>query len=225
VFQHVTMTQKAQLKESAARTRRKIINVLKQLGALDATELARRLGVSAMAVRQHLYELQKEGLVTYTEESRPIGRPAKLWQLTPAADRFFPDRYAELTLSLINSMKEAFGEAGLARLLEIRTREQIQTYQAIMLCKASLKQRLEALAQQRTEEGYMAEVIAQADGTFLLAEKHCPICVVATGCTGLCQMEQEIFQAALGEDVTVERIEHILAGDRRCLYQIAQKIV
>jgi predicted ArsR family transcriptional regulator len=160
--------------------------------------------------------------VTYEEEARPMGRPAKLWHLTPAADRFFPDRYAELTLGLLNSMKAAFGEAGLDRLLEVRTREQIQAYQAIVPHSQPLQQRLEALAQQRTEEGYMAEVQAQTDGTFLLAEKHCPICAVATACTGLCRMELEIFQAALGEDSAIERIEHILAGDRRCVYRVAQ---
>lgn len=190
---------------------------------MDAETLAAHFNITAMAVRQHLYALQKEGLVTYQEEARPMGRPAKLWYLTPAADRFFPDRYAELTLGLINSMKAAFGEAGLDRLLEVRTREQIGAYQAIVPQQVSLQQRLEALAEQRTEEGYMAEVITQADGTFLLAEKHCPICAVATACTGLCRMELEIFQAALGEDVIIERIEHILNGDRRCVYQVAQK--
>jgi predicted ArsR family transcriptional regulator len=33
-------------------------------------------------------------------------------------------------------------------------------------------------------------------------------------------MELEIFQAALGEDATIERIEHILMGDRRCVYRV-----
>jgi predicted ArsR family transcriptional regulator len=206
---------------TSVRTRRALVKLLKQQGPTDAETLASHFKITAMGVRQHLYALQKEGLVTYQEEARPIGRPAKLWELTPAADRFFPDRYAELTLGLINSMKVAFGEAGLDRLLEVRTREQIQAYQAIVPHNASLEQRLEALAQQRTEEGYMAEVVAQADGTFLLAQKHCPICAVATSCTGLCRMELEIFQAALGGDVTIERVEHILAGDRRCVYRVA----
>lgn len=207
---------------TSVRTRRAIVQYLKQEGALDAETLASHFNITAMAVRQHLYALQKEGLVAYQEESRPMGRPAKLWHLTPAADHFFPDRYAELTLGLINSMKAAFGEAGLDRLLEVRTREQIQTYQAIVPKKGSLKRRLAVLAEQRTEEGYMAEVIAQDDGTYLFAEKHCPICAIATACTGLCRMELEIFQAALGEDVTIERTEHILAGDRRCVYRVAQ---
>ncbi|MBW4668917.1 MAG: HTH domain-containing protein [Cyanomargarita calcarea GSE-NOS-MK-12-04C] len=198
---------------TSVRTRRAIVKQLKQEGPTDAETLASHFNITAMAVRQHLYALQKE--------ARPMGRPAKLWHLTPAADRFFPDRYAELTLSLINSMKEAFGEAGLDRLLEVRTCEQIQAYQAIVPPTDSLQQRLAALAQQRTEEGYMAEVVAQADGSFLLTQKHCPICVVATACTGLCRMELEIFQAALGRDVTIERVEHILAGDRCCVYRVA----
>ncbi len=205
---------------TSVRTRRAIVQYLKQEGATDAETLASYLNITAMAVRQHIYALQKEGFVTYQKEARPMGRPAKLWELTPAADRFFPDRYAELTLCLINSMKEAFGEEGFDRLLEVRTREQIQAYRAIMPRHAPLQQQLEALAVQRTEEGYMAEVTAQTDGTFLLAEKHCPICVVATACSGLCRMELEIFQAALGNDVSIERIEHILAGDRRCVYLV-----
>ena len=45
---------------------------------------------------------------------------------------------------------------------------------------------VEALAAMRTDEGYMAEVQAQADGSFLLLEKHCPICAAAVACTGLC---------------------------------------
>src|SRR3546814_20469615 len=94
------------------RSRRILIDSLKQDGPQDAASLARRLGVSAMAVRQHLYDLEAEGLVTHEAEARPVGRPAKLWRLTPAADRFFPDGHAELTVSLLNSMKQTFGAEG-----------------------------------------------------------------------------------------------------------------
>jgi predicted ArsR family transcriptional regulator len=214
------MVAKGRLKEAAVRTRRKITNLLKQQGGLDATELASQLNISAMAVHQHLYELQKEGLVTYAEEARPLGRPAKLWQLTPAADRLFPDSYAELTLSFINSVKEAFGEAGLDRIIDIRTRKQLAIYQAQMPQPAVLRQRLETLAALRTDEGYMAEVHPMADGSFLLLENHCPICAAATACTGLCAKELEMFQTVLGQDAVVERTEHIIAGDRRCVYRI-----
>ena len=207
-------------KKSTVRTRRVITQRLKQEGPLEASTLAKSLGISAMAVRQHLYALQSEGLVTYQEDPRPMGRPAKLWQLTPAADRLFPDGYAELTVSLLTAMTEVFGEAGLSQLLVQRTQQQIADYTPPIAQQTTLAKRLEALAAIRTEEGYMAEVQPLADGEFLLIENHCPICAAATACTGLCSSELTIFQTVLGEDVTVERAEHILAGERRCAYRV-----
>jgi predicted ArsR family transcriptional regulator len=217
----MNMNAKSQNKSATVRTRRAIINLLKQSGAMDSQELSERLGVSAMAVRQHLYALQDEQLVTYQEESRAMGRPAKLWQLTPAADRLFPDGYAELTLSLIDSVREAFGEAGLDRLLDVKTGHQIAAYQALLSTQEELRQQLEALASLRTNEGYMAEIQSLDDGSFLLIENHCPICAAATACTGLCARELEVFGRVLGQGVTVERTEHIVAGARRCVYRVS----
>ncbi|WP_416666455.1 helix-turn-helix transcriptional regulator [Egbenema bharatensis] len=202
------------------RTRQSILNLLKQEGAMASQDLADRLGVSAMAVRQHLYGLQEKQLVTYEEEARSMGRPAKLWRLTPAADRFFPHGYAELTLGLIQSAIEAFGEAGLEKLLDVRTRQQIADYQSQVPMQDSLEDKLNQLASLRTEEGYMAEVQSMADGSYLLIENHCPICAAATTCTGLCDREQEVFQAVLGQ-VAIERTEHMIAGARRCAYRVS----
>ncbi len=212
----MTEPNRAEPKKSV-RTRRAIVNLLKQTGPLDSQELAGRLGVSAMAIRQHLYALQAEQLVSYEEETRAMGRPAKLWRLTPAADRLFPDGYAELTLGLIQSVIETFGEAGLERLLDVRTRHQLAAYQAQISTHLTLPQKLERLAALRSEEGYMAEVQPLEDGAFLLIENHCPICAAAAACTGLCARELEIFQQLLGR---VERTEHIVAGARRCVYRI-----
>ncbi|MBE9225068.1 transcriptional regulator [Phormidium sp. LEGE 05292] len=214
------MTKKTLPQETAVRTRRTIVQLLKQEGSLDAETLASRLGITAMAVRQHLYALQEEQLVTYQEQPRQMGRPAKLWQLTASASRFFPEGYAELTLSLLNSVKEAFGEAGLDRLLEIRTRQQIESYTQQLKGKRKLLQRLNNLAQIRSNEGYMAQLQSNPDGSFLLVENHCPICAAATACTGLCAKELETFQSVLGDEVNIERVEHIIAGERRCAYQI-----
>jgi predicted ArsR family transcriptional regulator len=219
------MKKKPSKKPTTIRTRRAIVHLLKQEGEFDAQTLATRLHLSAMAVRQHLYALQDEHLITYHEVPRPVGRPAKLWQLTPAADRLFPEAYAELTVSLLTSVTEAFGAAGLERLLEVRTRQQIAVYTEHMAGQETLQQRVEALAVMRTDEGYMAEVQPQADGSFLLLEKHCPICVAAVACTGLCGKELEVFRAVLGQDVVVERTEHMVVGARRCAYRVSAGVV
>jgi predicted ArsR family transcriptional regulator len=207
----------------AIRTKREIIKLLKQEGALDALQLAKLLGLTGMAVRQHLYNLQEEQLVAFEEEARPMGRPAKMWKLTPEANRLFPDGHADLLVSMIESMREAFEEAGLEKMLEIRNRKQILQYLSKAPSDLPLKEQLEALAHARTAEGYMAEVIDNVDGSFSFVEKHCPICEAAKVCSGLCSKELEMIQQVLGEDVDVERKAHILTNSNRCIYSIKPK--
>lgn len=201
-------------------TRRGLLERLKRDGGQDAGALAAALGVSAMAVRQHLYALEAEGLVAFEEEARPLGRPAKLWRLTAAADRFFPDAHADLTLSLLGALRGAFGEAGLEKLLAVRTAEQIAQYGERVCPADPLAARLAALAAIRSEEGYMAAVLDDGSEGFLFVENHCPVCAAAKVCQGLCASELEVFRSVLGPDATVERSDHILAGARRCAYRV-----
>ena len=202
------------------RTRKTLVDRLKQEGPLDAATLAAPLGISAMAVRQHLYVLQDQGLVTHETARRGKGRPAKLWRLTPDADRFFPDGHADLTTALLDAMREAFGEPGLDRLIAVRSAHQEADYGRRVDATKPLAARLAALAALRTEEGYMAAVEPDPDGGFLFIENHCPICAAAAACSGLCRAELELFRRTLGPDVTVERTDHILAGARRCAYTV-----
>ena len=204
-------------------TRRAIVKLLKTEGAMDSAQLARRLRLTPMAVRQHLYALQREHLVTADERPVPIGRPAKHWRLTPESDRLFPDAYAELNVALLDAVGNAFGSDGLQRVLESREAKQRAEYARRISPGAPLKERLQQLARVRTEEGYMAEVRTESPGTFLFIENHCPICAAATACQGFCATELDLFKSVLGANASVERTEHIVSGDRRCAYRVTAK--
>jgi predicted ArsR family transcriptional regulator len=204
-------------------TRRAIMDLLKREGPQSAQQLATALGVSAMAVRQHLYALEGQKMLTFTEAPRPRGRPEKQWQLTSGAASFFPDGHADLTVDLIGAMGEAFGSEGLNKLLAVRAQQQLAHYQRRLSRYTSLRRRLEHLAELRTQEGYMAEVLTESEGTWLFVENHCPICTAAVSCTGLCGSELEVFQGVLGDLADVDRCEHILNGDRRCVYRVQPK--
>jgi predicted ArsR family transcriptional regulator len=206
------------------KTRRAIVRLLKQEGALDSAALARRLKLTPMAVRQHLYALQKEKLVTHDERPVPLGRPAKFWRLTRDADRLFPDAYAELTLALIGAMGDSFGPSGMQKVLDARAAAQRTAYRARISASAPLEKKLRDLARVRSEEGYMAEVRRDADA-FLFIENHCPICAAANVCQGFCSTELDLFKSVLGPGVSIERSEHIVSGDRRCLYRVTRAAV
>src|SRR5580693_1726373 len=68
-----------------ARAEEGVLYQLKTRGPQTAAQAARRLGVTAMAVRQHLYRLKLAGLVEFSDERRKVGRPARVWRLTAAA--------------------------------------------------------------------------------------------------------------------------------------------
>jgi len=194
-----------------------ILHLLKTKGPQGAAELARRLGTTAVAVRQHLGLLEGQGLVDFEEERKGVGRPRRLWRLTDSALARFPDSHGELAVGMLRALRRAFGEPGLARLVKERSRAQLRAYRARMP-DGPLEKRVQALAAIRSEEGYMAEWSRERDGTLLLVENHCPVCAAARACQGLCAGELELFRKLLG--APVEREEHILQGARRCVYRI-----
>jgi len=194
-------------------------------GPLDSAQIASQLELTAMAVRQHLYALQTEGHVAAEERRVPIGRPAKHWRLTREADQFFPEAYAELNVSLIDALRDTFGEAGLEQVLVSRCARQRQDYSKRIRPTDSLEKKLKELARVRSEEGYMAEVRRNKNGSYLLIENHCPICAAANSCQGFCTTELDLFRFVLGPEVDVEREEHIVSGDRRCAYRVTPKVV
>ena len=203
--------------------RRRILDHLKLQGAATPAELARDLNLTAAAVRQHLDGLAEEGLVSVSDEHTGTpGRPAGRWSLTRRAHGLFPDRHGELTAQIVDAIRQVGGDDMLDRVIEVRTDSQRRDYEsAVAEAGDSLSARAVALARMRTNEGYMAEV-TEDDGDLLLIEHHCPICEAAETCAGFCRAELGVFREVLGDDVTVERTEHLLSGGARCAYRIRQ---
>src|SRR5262245_44657397 len=205
----------------AGKTRSAILRLLKTEGPLTSAQLAERLGLTAMGARLHLLALRDEKFVAVEERPVPVGRPAQYWRLTPAADRFFPAAYADLSVGLLEALGDAFGPDGLQRVLASRCARQEASYAQRIPPDAPLGDKLRRLARIRTEEGYMAEVRRDGKTDFLFIENHCPICAAATACQGFCDSELDLFRTVLGPNVGVERTEHIVAGARRCAYRIS----
>jgi predicted ArsR family transcriptional regulator len=202
------------------RSRDRILFHLKTRGSQTAADVGLRLGMTSAGARQHLVKLETAGLVESEDQREGRGRPRKYWRLAQRGHDRFPDRHSDLTLDLLRSMRDVFGDGGLEKLIEYREHASVADYRKGVGERRSLRQKLTALAKIRSREGYMASVVQDTRESFLFVENHCPICAAAATCQGLCRSELAIFRAVLGADVTVERVEHILAGARRCAYRI-----
>ncbi|MBX3502703.1 MAG: transcriptional regulator [Alphaproteobacteria bacterium] len=201
------------------RTAERLLYALKATGAQTAAALAKRLGVTPVAIRQMLARFQAEGLVGFEDRRTTVGRPKRHWTLSEKGHGRFPDSHAGLTLELLNATEAVFGADGLERLIAHREASTLATYRKRLADAGSLAERVSRLARIRTAEGYMAEARRDGDGMMLI-ENHCPICAAARRCQSLCRSELQVFQAALGPDVAVERLDHIVTGARRCAYRI-----
>jgi len=199
-----------------------ILTLLKQSTPVTAAEVGKATGLTSMGARGHLERLERDGLVHWHEEVAGRGRPRRLWQLTQAGHDRFPDRHDNLTVELLNHIRTLFGDEGLDRLIDEREKTQRERYGQSLAEAESDDEKVRRLAQERSREGYMAEVIA-TDGGWELIEHHCPICAAAESCQNFCRSELAVFREAMGPDYVVEREEHLMQDGQRCRYRIRHR--
>ena len=205
-------------------SRGRILHLLKMNGSLTARELSGFLGISVMAVHQHLRNLTDAGLVSYYDQRGKVGRPSRHWELTKAAASAFPDYHRELSVNLVRAVREVCGDEALRAVLEDVKKTMVEAARTRMPGEDTpLRERALALARIREEAGYMAEMKEDEDGKVRLVQYHCPVMDAAACCSELCEVELEALQDLLGEDLSIEREEHINAGDRCCTYVIAPR--
>ena len=198
----------------------RILMVLKMHGALTASALGEKLGITGEAARQQLLRLAEDGQVRAESVRAGVGRPRQEWRLTPKGQAMFPDTHANLTVQILESVRTALGDEALERIVEQREQETRALYETAMEPAAELHDRVAALVELRSAEGYMADWEVRSDGSILLVENHCPICAAARFCQGFCRAELALFRSLLGPEVSIERSEHIIEGARRCAYII-----
>ncbi|MEF1254522.1 helix-turn-helix transcriptional regulator [Vibrio sp. M260112] len=196
-----------------------ILQTIKKDGAVTAKQLAEQLNMTTMGARQHLQSLQKDGFLSFEDLKVKVGRPTRHWSLTPQGHAQFADRHSELTIQVIEAVETLFGAEGVQKVANEREAKTLANYQAELSHCPDVLSKLTKLVELRKQEGYMAELEQTPQG-YVLIENHCPICKAATRCPSLCQSELNVFQSLLGKDVSIERSEHIIQGQRRCVYSI-----
>lgn len=210
----------------SANTRMTLMELLKRAGETDVASLAGQLGISGVAVRQHLSALERDGKVTQRSVRRPVGRPAKLYRLTEAADHVFPQTSAKVALDLLARLEKLRGPEALEKLLQARLRDLLKRYQERLKGARSLTKKLKILAEIRESEGYLCNSesapTSEAKGGVRLVEHHCPLSDLARQHPEVCEYELELFRRVLGEP-DLRRVCHIGSGGHACVYEAPGK--
>lgn len=204
-----------------SKSQQQILHYLKMRGPQSVKILAKQLDMTTMGTRQHLEDLQRKAYVGQTQEEKQTrGRPVHLWKLARKGHQQFPDTHSQVTLELIDVIRDRFGEESLNQIIDQRSARVQDHYQdELDAIGSKLEDRIARLSELRSEEGYMAEVRLVPDG-WLLIENHCPICAAAESCQQFCRSELQMFQQLLADSASVERVDYLLTGARRCAYKI-----
>lgn len=197
----------------------KVLLCIKKNAPIGTTLIAEHLSMSGEAARQHVQKLRQMGLIDgETNDEIQVGRPKQQWIITQEGNRYFPDSHAQLTIQLIDSVKEVFGEEGLNKLINEREHKVLKQYENY--CQAdTVLGCLEKLTEMRFNEGYMAHLEKDGDD-YLLIEEHCPICSAAKVCQKFCRSELQLFQSILGKNISIQREQYLLEAGQRCVYRI-----
>ena len=137
--------------------RLQIINKLKRTAGLSVKELAARLDMSYMGVKQHCIDLHKDGYLDTWRRPQTLGRPEMVYRLTRRAHELFPEASNALTLELLECAKKLYGPAAAEKLLLLVYRQKTAQYLPRIKGETPV-QRAKWLARLRDHEGYMSGV-------------------------------------------------------------------
>jgi predicted ArsR family transcriptional regulator len=200
-------------------------------GPQTAAALAEGLGLTTAAVRRHLDALVRDGHVhgaeraPYGPNAREIrrgrGRPARVYAITAIGrdalevhTRHGGD-YDLLARDAIAFIQEATGTDGVDRFAQRRSARMASAYATrVEQAGPSRADRVEALAEALSADGYAATITAVGAGGVQLCQHNCPVAHVAHDYPALCEAETKAFSELLGVNVT--RLATIAGGGGVC---------
>jgi len=197
---------------------RNVLFAVRRRGEATASDVAAQLDMTISGARQHLTGLVDLRLLEAGDAARTVGqqgRTERVYRIAPDAETLFPRAYGELTNQLLNYLPSDAVSAAFER----RRDERVRAAQARLATKRSFEAKVDELARILDEDGYMANVEREADGTTRIVERNCAIFAVAREHPTACSTELEFLRAALPE-ATIDRVTHMMAGATSCSYEI-----
>ena len=166
---------------------------------LTALELAERFSVSSNAVRTHLTALERDRLVRHASETRGVGKPTHVYELTPEGQYLLSRAYAPALAYILRAAQHRIA-GRLDDVLRDAGRELAAARIPSASKRASLRSRAEECAEILRSFGGSAEVAEEARGLVIRSE-CCPLAVVVAEQPATCKLFEGMAREVTGRDV------------------------
>lgn len=195
--------------------------MLKKERKLTVPEMAKRLGITEMAVRRHLHSLEHDKLIRSQLVRQSMGRPLSVYFLDEKANDEFPDHYQSFSLDILRSIEEMDGIQKVHDLLRHRVQDSLYFYKKY-ITQPTLPERIRKLAEIQEKNGYMVE-LEEDEKEFSLKQFHCPIERIAEGYQNVCKFEVELFQEVL-DHKEIRASSCIASGGACCEFKVRKMV-
>lgn len=195
-----------------------VLDLLRRHGCLSIQELIEQLSVTATAVRQRLDRLEQLRLIVKEKQGVGRGRPSFRYSITNLGLRYAGVSYADLALALwqeVNSLPDSPLKASLLQRVSGRMgrayRDEIQG--------ETVEDRLNNLVKVLGDRKIPAALISHGQLP-VLEVQACPYPELVNGDPSnrhLCEMEQEVLSAAMGQPMELSRCR--LDGHNCCQFR------
>ncbi|WP_051076240.1 metalloregulator ArsR/SmtB family transcription factor [Verrucomicrobium sp. 3C] len=192
-----------------------ILGEIKRSDGLSVGELAERMNLSYMGVKQHCNALEKEGYLSTQRRAKRVGRPEKLYILTEKANEFFPQKGTPFVLELLESIDDVYGSLAVDRILHRLYSRRIEALRS-RISASALSERARQLARAREEEGYMSRYEPSGAPHGQVLEFHSPVLEILDRFPRAREFERALFERLLGTQV--ERSEDRTRGGFRVAF-------
>jgi predicted ArsR family transcriptional regulator len=162
-----------------------------------AVEIAQKLEIFESAVRQHLQMLENAGLVTATFEQRGLGRPKKIFALSPSGAELFTRKYDVLLDLVIRKISETYGPPALRSIL-LSTARELSITLGVVSDDLPYRERLRKVTEALDDLGFAAK-LEEKDGKTSIVSKNCILLRTAEANHDLLchKFHSELIRAAL----------------------------
>ena len=204
-----------------------ILVLLKRTGSATVEGAAGALGIASMTARQHLINLERDGLIVSERVRRPQGRPHYLYKLTEKGEDAFPRRYDLLARALLDEVA-TMDPGDLAALATADERKALLVQRAADRLaeqfrfdteSRGLEERVQAVTGVLTVIGGLAEWWKTESGYEIL-DYNCVFASILDENSGCCQGHVRLITQLLKWPVTPEESDYCEAV-RCCRYVVS----
>ena len=198
----------------------RIMLALKKNGKMSLKDLSDEIGISKMAVLNHLQKLEGKEMVERYLVKSTVGRPYFVFRTTESSRDKIDDSQGEMLDELLEFLENSGNKELVDTFLKERYGSVRVDYEK-RLSRVPLDQKVQELARIREEENYYPELKATGKESYELLEYNCPIFKISKRFGIACSLESQLFSSVLQMDVNTTHRQ--VNGSDVCRFLIRKK--